>query len=183
MFETVLRLKSRQCRRTGVADFFGWDWARTLVEQVWQDESPDCAGRLSALYAGDTLVAAHLGMRSPQAWHWWFPVYASAHAAHSPGALLLPQAASKMAWLPYLAVSQALTTGTPPTAVISPSVASLLLRVIDSSINPCSVSICPARKGASALRALAAVGFNITSIRDVTPLAHNGCRPPKRRRV
>jgi small subunit ribosomal protein S11 len=27
------------------------------------------------------------------------------------------------------------------------------------------------------------VGFNITSIRDVTPLAHNGCRPPKRRRV
>ena len=35
----------------------------------------------------------------------------------------------------------------------------------------------------SALRALAAVGFNITSIRDVTPMAHNGCRPPKRRRV
>ncbi len=32
-------------------------------------------------------------------------------------------------------------------------------------------------------RALAAVGFNITSIRDVTPMAHNGCRPPKRRRV
>ena len=28
-----------------------------------------------------------------------------------------------------------------------------------------------------------AVGFNITSIRDVTPIAHNGCRPPKRRRV
>jgi small subunit ribosomal protein S11 len=27
------------------------------------------------------------------------------------------------------------------------------------------------------------VGLNITSIRDVTPLAHNGCRPPKRRRV
>ena len=35
----------------------------------------------------------------------------------------------------------------------------------------------------SALRGLAAVGFNITSIRDVTPMAHNGCRPPKRRRV
>ncbi len=35
----------------------------------------------------------------------------------------------------------------------------------------------------SALRALAAVGFTITSIRDVTPIAHNGCRPPKRRRV
>ena len=35
----------------------------------------------------------------------------------------------------------------------------------------------------SALRALSAVGFQITAIRDVTPIAHNGCRPPKRRRV
>jgi len=35
----------------------------------------------------------------------------------------------------------------------------------------------------SALRALAAIGLVVTSIRDVTPLAHNGCRPPKRRRV
>ena len=35
----------------------------------------------------------------------------------------------------------------------------------------------------SALRALSAVGFTITAIRDVTPIAHNGCRPPKRRRV
>lgn len=35
----------------------------------------------------------------------------------------------------------------------------------------------------SALRALATAGFTITAIRDVTPIAHNGCRPPKRRRV
>ncbi len=35
----------------------------------------------------------------------------------------------------------------------------------------------------SALRALQAVGFIITSIRDVTTIPHNGCRPPKRRRV
>ncbi|MBM3517051.1 MAG: 30S ribosomal protein S11 [Alphaproteobacteria bacterium] len=35
----------------------------------------------------------------------------------------------------------------------------------------------------SALRALQAVGLTITAIRDVTPIAHNGCRPPKRRRV
>ena len=35
----------------------------------------------------------------------------------------------------------------------------------------------------SALRALQGVGFTITSIKDVTPLPHNGCRPPKRRRV
>lgn len=35
----------------------------------------------------------------------------------------------------------------------------------------------------SALRALQAVGFKVTLIRDVTPIPHNGCRPPKRRRV
>ena len=35
----------------------------------------------------------------------------------------------------------------------------------------------------SAVRSLAAAGLAITSIRDVTPLPHNGCRPPKRRRV
>ena len=35
----------------------------------------------------------------------------------------------------------------------------------------------------SALRALQTAGFKVTLIRDVTPIPHNGCRPPKRRRV
>jgi len=35
----------------------------------------------------------------------------------------------------------------------------------------------------SALRSLQATGFNVVMIRDVTPIPHNGCRPPKRRRV
>lgn len=35
----------------------------------------------------------------------------------------------------------------------------------------------------SALRSLQAAGFNIVMIKDVTPIPHNGCRPPKRRRV
>ncbi len=35
----------------------------------------------------------------------------------------------------------------------------------------------------SALRAIQAVGIRVTLIRDVTPIPHNGCRPPKRRRV
>lgn len=35
----------------------------------------------------------------------------------------------------------------------------------------------------SAIRALAAAGIEVRSIRDVTPMPHNGCRPPKRRRV
>ena len=35
----------------------------------------------------------------------------------------------------------------------------------------------------SAVRALNAAGFKITSISDVTPVPHNGCRPPKKRRI
>ena len=35
----------------------------------------------------------------------------------------------------------------------------------------------------SAIRALQTAGLNITLIKDVTPIPHNGCRPPKRRRV
>ena len=35
----------------------------------------------------------------------------------------------------------------------------------------------------AALRALQAAGLNINLIRDITPIPHNGCRPPKRRRV
>jgi small subunit ribosomal protein S11 len=35
----------------------------------------------------------------------------------------------------------------------------------------------------SALRALSAAGITVTSIKDITPVPHNGCRPPKRRRV
>ncbi len=50
----------------------------------------------------------------------------------------------------------------------------------------CSVEVEVKGPGAgreSAIRALAVAGLQITSIKDVTPLPHNGCRPPKRRRV
>ncbi len=46
------------------------------------------------------------------------------------------------------------------------------------------VEVCGPGSGRElALRALQSVGFQITSIRDVTPIPHNGCRPRKRRRV
>ncbi len=51
------------------------------------------------------------------------------------------------------------------------------MRVLD--VNVCG----PGSGRESALRAFQAAGFTITSIRDVTPVPHNGCRPRKRRRV
>src|SRR5262245_15766378 len=49
-----------------------------------------------------------------------------------------------------------------------------------------SIEVCVKGPGAgreAAIRSLQAVGLEITAIRDVTPIPHNGCRPPKRRRV
>jgi len=41
----------------------------------------------------------------------------------------------------------------------------------------------PGARGESAVRALGSVGIEVRTIKDVTPIPHNGCRPPKRRRV
>jgi small subunit ribosomal protein S11 len=49
-----------------------------------------------------------------------------------------------------------------------------------------NVEVCVKGPGSgreSALRALQSAGLNVTMIKDVTPIPHNGCRPPKRRRV
>lgn len=93
VLQTVVQLKSGQCRRTGARDCFAPGWSRALVEQIAGLQTPQLAGRLSALWAGDDLVAAHFGMRSSGVWHWWFPVYSHAHAPYSPGALLLLEVA------------------------------------------------------------------------------------------
>ena len=54
----------------------------------------------------------------------------------------------------------------------------------EHGVKTLEVEVCgPGSGRESALRALQAAGFQITSIRDVTPIPHNGCRPRKRRRV
>jgi small subunit ribosomal protein S11 len=57
-------------------------------------------------------------------------------------------------------------------------------KAIDHGIRQLSVHVKgPGSGRESAVRALQAQGIKITLIRDVTPVPHNGCRPPKRRRV
>lgn len=97
MLDEVIALKSAQCLRTGARDCFAPAWARDLVHRICAIDDADFGGRLSVLYAGDQLVAAHFGMRSRDVWHWWFPVYSHAHAAWSPGSLLLLQVAQAAA--------------------------------------------------------------------------------------
>src|SRR3569833_444031 len=57
-------------------------------------------------------------------------------------------------------------------------------KAIEHGVKTLEVSVAgPGSGRESALRALQSAGFTITTIRDVTPIPHNGCRPPKRRRV
>lgn len=57
-------------------------------------------------------------------------------------------------------------------------------KAIEFGLKNLEVEICgPGGGRESALRAFQALGLVVTTIRDVTPIPHNGCRPPKRRRV
>lgn len=57
-------------------------------------------------------------------------------------------------------------------------------KAVDQGMRTLDVEVAgPGAGRESALRALQTVGLTVTSIRDVTPIPHNGCRPPKRRRV
>lgn len=72
--------------------------------------------------------------------------------------------------------------GTPFAAQVAADVAAK--KAIDCGVKSVDVYINgPGAGRESALRSLQSAGFSISLIRDVTPLPHNGCRPPKRRRV
>jgi CelD/BcsL family acetyltransferase involved in cellulose biosynthesis len=90
VFEQTLAWKSAQYRLTGQHDAFrAPSWARALLARIQQHRDHVFAGIVSALYAGDRLVAGHVGMRSLHAWHYWFPAHDPAHAEFSPGSILL----------------------------------------------------------------------------------------------
>lgn len=99
VFDELIRMKVAQYARTRVPNVMAEDWTRALLERIWQSQSsaPGFGGALSALYAGDTLVAAHLGMRSETVWHWWIPAYDPVFSVYSPGMQILLGSASAAA--------------------------------------------------------------------------------------
>lgn len=87
--ELLIRWKSEQYVRTGAVDIFTFPWVRAVVDRVHATQGSDFAGLLSVLYAADRPVAAHLGLRSSSAWHYWLPAYDLRFAKYSPGLILL----------------------------------------------------------------------------------------------
>lgn len=92
--QQLMRWKSRQYQRTKVTDTFASRWRTELIERIHATRTPCFAGVLSTLRAGERLVAAHLGMRTRDALHWWFPSFDAQLARYSPGVTLLMQLAT-----------------------------------------------------------------------------------------
>ncbi|MEJ2862381.1 GNAT family N-acetyltransferase [Actinomycetospora flava] len=85
---TLVAWKSAQYRRTARKDRFAIPWVRALVDDVATLRTPGCSGAVSLVWAGDTLVAGHIGLRSEQVLPTWFPTYGPEFARYSPGLLL-----------------------------------------------------------------------------------------------
>ncbi len=89
VLQTLQHWKGEQYVRTGNVDLFSIDWIRALFDRLLQQPTPELSGKLTALYAGDRLVAAHLGMASDRVLHWWFPTYDRELGRYSPGLVLI----------------------------------------------------------------------------------------------
>jgi len=81
--------KSEQYRRTNVYPALDPPWTNRLLHDLARTGELDCFAVVSTLYAGDTWVASHVGLRNNSVLHYWFPVYNVALKAYSPGHLLL----------------------------------------------------------------------------------------------
>jgi len=88
-FQKILEWKTRQCLACGGLDMFSFEWTRKCVDVIRRADDHGFSGTLSTLRAGGRLVAAHLGMRSPRVWHYWFPGYDRDFSTLSPGSVLL----------------------------------------------------------------------------------------------
>jgi CelD/BcsL family acetyltransferase involved in cellulose biosynthesis len=81
--------KRQQYKETKVADPLTPEWTRAVLKVLAGTRHDVCSGVLSTLYAGDTWVASHFGLRSGNVLHYWFPVYNPDLREFAPGRMLL----------------------------------------------------------------------------------------------
>jgi CelD/BcsL family acetyltransferase involved in cellulose biosynthesis len=84
----IIAWKRPQYERTGVPDSLAEPWTRDVLRALIDRQEGPLSGLMSALYAGDRLVAAELGLRSGGIFHNTFCAYDPEHGRYSPGRLL-----------------------------------------------------------------------------------------------
>ena len=93
----LLRWKSAQYRESHLQDAFAVPWTGGLLNRIAETQTVNFAGVCSVLRAGDRIVAIHMGMRSAQVLHYWFPAYDPEFAKFSAGIILLLRMAEALA--------------------------------------------------------------------------------------
>lgn len=86
---TLMKWKFDRYGSHGYVDIFAIPWVHDVLQEIHGTQTRRFSGMLSVLYAGDEMVAAHLGMRSLREWHYWYHAYNSTFAQYSPGLVLL----------------------------------------------------------------------------------------------
>lgn len=95
-FNAVMEWKSDQFFRTGVQDVLRPQWASALMQTLFERRTGPMTGLLLSLYAGDTLVGGHFGVREGGVYHPWIASMSPEMAAFSPGQTFLDQAIRAM---------------------------------------------------------------------------------------
>lgn len=89
VFDKLIELKSNKYVKSNTFDIFSVDWAVKLLRQIYQCRDAEFRGILSALWAGNSLAAAHFGMVAGNVLQYWFPVYDPTFSKYSPGLQLM----------------------------------------------------------------------------------------------
>ncbi len=89
VLEQLIQWKREKFQRTRTFDLLSLDWTANLLREVFQMRGQRFRGLLSALWAGDQMVAAHFGFVCGNNLHYWFPAHSYEHRIYSPGTLLL----------------------------------------------------------------------------------------------
>jgi CelD/BcsL family acetyltransferase involved in cellulose biosynthesis len=97
VLEHLIRWKSQQYRQASIPDAFAVSWTCELLGRIAQTRTAEFAGLRSVLRAGDRIVAVHVGMRSRDELHYWFPAYDPDFAKYSVGIILLLRIAEALA--------------------------------------------------------------------------------------
>ena len=93
----LMAWKSHQYHQNGWIDVFDRPWVVDVIDYLFSIHSDLFAGLLSFLYAGDTPVAAHFGLRACRQLAHWFPAYDARFGRHSPGLIQHLRMAEKTA--------------------------------------------------------------------------------------
>lgn len=93
MLEQLIAMKRSKYQRSNTFDILSVEWASNLLRKIERINQPGFKGILSAIFAGDRLVAIHFGMLTQNILHYWFPVYDPEFHRYSPGTELLLEVA------------------------------------------------------------------------------------------